>query len=140
MVLHVLHQHFQPGKPAVGVHVRLLKVRQHHLDLLVLLVGLEHQIAGGLGVFGGRVKELLLDFGVHGQLGRQLGEQLFAVAVSLLDVGKDLLHLAVVILQQRDGIHDLRSAPPCIDIQNPDRHDIRYEAGWASGPAGRRRR
>src|ERR671937_2221930 len=83
----------------------------------MLLEGLDDDVVSLFRVAHRGIEELLLDLRVDLELGLQFGKELLPVALSLFELGENLLHLAVVGLQQRDRIHIRRLV---VEEQQPD--------------------
>src|ERR671937_1593907 len=83
----------------------------------MLLEGLDDDVVSLFRVAHRGIEELLLDLRVDLELGLQFGKELLPVALALFELGENLLHLAVVGLQQRDRIHLRRLV---VEEQQPD--------------------
>ena len=109
MVLDVLLEHLDLGRPLLGVHGHRFEFLQKHLDDVVLLEAFEHDIARLRRLLNRGVEDRLLDARVDVEFLFELREQLRARLLGALGRRLDLLEYAgdllVVFLQQLKSVH-----------------------------------
>src|SRR5680860_911624 len=111
VVLDVLDEDRHLGGPGLVGWFELLDLLHEHIDEVVLLDALVHELLGLLAdVLGGRVEDFLLDGGVHLKLGEDLLFELrHRGGVTGLLRGLELLEqvadLVVIAAQQLQGVH-----------------------------------
>ncbi len=105
MVFDLFGQDLDLGVVELLVRSAGFDLGDQHLGAVVLDIGFGQQVLLRVA-FAGRVEDLFLDDRVHGQLGADLLGELLLLGLALggFELGEQILDLAVVGLQQGDGV------------------------------------